>query len=154
MEVIALANQKGSVGKTISTINLGVALAKQGHKVLLVDGDPQGNLTTSLDYPQPDDMKNTLATMLEKVVRDEEIKLGDGIWATNEGVELVPGNIELAAMDVSLAGIMNRERIMSEYLNTQKRAYDYVLIDCMPSLGITIKPMIITIGCLDIFFLI
>lgn len=135
MEVIAIANQKGGVGKTTTTLNLGVGLAKQGKNVLLVDADAQGSLTASLGYQQPDSLDVTLTTMLQKIVDEKPVKPGEGIMQHPEGIDLVPCNIELSVFDVRLVNEVAREHKLKEYINTQKGAYDYVLIDCMPSLG-------------------
>lgn len=135
MEVIAIANQKGGVGKTTTTLNLGVGLAQQGKRVLLVDADPQGSLTASLGYFQPDKLKVTLSTLLEKVIKEKEIRPGEGILENKEGVDLVPSNIELSGIDLALVNEMSRETKLKKVLGLQKGNYDYVLIDCMPSLG-------------------
>ena len=133
--VIAIANQKGGVGKTTTTSNLGVGLAKQGKRVLLIDADAQGSLTVSLGYPEPDELEITLASMMGKIINEEEVNSSDGILHHEEGVDLMPANIELSAMEVSLVNVMGRERIMQDYINRVREFYDYILIDCMPSLG-------------------
>jgi len=135
MKVIAICNQKGGVTKTSSTVNLGVGLALQGKKVLLVDADPQGDLTTSLGWADNDSIPITLATLMEKIIQDEPIEPTEGILHNAEGVDLVPANMELSGMEVALVGAMSREFVLRSYLETVKSAYDIVLIDCMPSLG-------------------
>ena len=136
--VIALANQKGGTGKTTTTVNLGIGLARLGKKVLLIDADPQGDLTTCLGWQNQD----TLATVMEKVIRDEPFTTDEGILHHSEGVDLMPANIELSALEMSLVNAMSREFTLRTYVNEAKKHYDVVLIDCMPSLGmITINAL-------------
>ena len=133
--VIALANQKGGTGKTTTTVNLGIGLARLGKKVLLIDADPQGDLTTCLGWQNQDSLPTTLATVMEKVIRDEPFTTDEGILHHSEGVDLMPGNIELSGLEVSLVNVMSRELVLRTYIEQQKERYDYILIDCMPSLG-------------------
>ena len=141
-KVIALANQKGGVGKTTTAVNLGVGLARQGKKVLLIDADAQGNLTDSLGWNEPDKLSVSLATIMTKVIMEESIEPGESILHHDEGVDLIPANIELSAMEMTLTNTMSREIVLRSYLNEVKNKYDYVLIDCMPSLGmITINAL-------------
>lgn len=140
--VIAIANQKGGTGKTTTTVNLGVGLARMGQKVLLIDADPQGDLTTCLGWHNQDNLETTLATIMEKVVRDEPFDAAEGILHHSEGVDLLPANIELSAMEMALVNAMSREFTLRTYLHEAKKNYDTVLIDCMPSLGmITINAL-------------
>ncbi len=134
-KVIAITNQKGGVGKTTTTVNLGVGLANNGHRVLLIDADPQGSLTLSLGIRNPDELDVSLATVMDAVIDDEELHEGTGILHHEEGVDLLPSNIELSGMETGLFNIMSREYVLKNYINTVRKDYDYILIDCMPSLG-------------------
>ena len=135
MKTIALANQKGGVGKTTTAASLGIGLSRQGKKVLLIDADAQGNLTQMLGWSQPDELSPTLADQMGKVIMDQPIVPGEGILEHQSGVHLLPANIELSAMEVTLVNIMSRETILRQYLSTIADRYDYAIIDCMPSLG-------------------
>ena len=133
--IIAIANQKGGVGKTTTASNLGIGLARHGKKVLLIDVDAQGSLTSSLGIREPDKLDTTLANILGRIVTDERVEGEDGIIKHEEGIDLMPGNIELSGLEVSLVNAMSREMVMRSYVEGIKKKYDYILIDCMPSLG-------------------
>lgn len=133
--VIAVVNQKGGTGKTTTCENLGVGLAMEGKKVLVVDTDPQASLTISLGHPVPDDLYPTLSDMMGKIISDQPIAPGEGILHHPEGIDLMPSNIELSGMEVSLVNTMIREKVLKQYLDTVKSNYDFILLDCMPSLG-------------------
>ena len=133
--VLAVVNQKGGTGKTTTCENLGVGLAQEGKKVLLVDGDPQGSLTISLGYPRPDDLDSTLSELMAKVMQETPLSPGEGILHHEEGVDLIPANISLSGIEVSLVNAMSRETILKQLMEPLKRQYDFILLDCMPSLG-------------------
>lgn len=134
-KVIAVSNQKGGVGKTVSCVNLGIGLAQEGKKVLLIDADPQGSLTISLGYEEPDEMEYSLATLMLNIVNDEKLNMEKTILHHKEGVDLIPANIELSAIEVSLVNAMSRELIMRSLIERLREFYDFIIIDCMPSLG-------------------
>ncbi len=133
--VLAVVNQKGGTGKTTTCENLGVGLAQEGKKVLLVDVDPQGSLTISLGYPRPDDLDSTLSELMAKVMQETPLSPGEGILHHEEGVDLIPANISLSGIEVSLVNAMSRETILKQLMEPLKRQYDFILLDCMPSLG-------------------
>ena len=139
-KIIAVANQKGGVGKTTTCVNLGIGLVREGKRVLLVEADAQGSMAVSLGIQEPDELDVTLVNLMEKIINDEDVEPGEGILHHEEGIDFIPANIELAGLETSLVNVMSREQVMRLYLDGIRDSYDYILIDCMPSLGmITIK---------------
>ena len=134
-KIIAICNQKGGVGKTTTTVNLGIGLAKEGKRVLVIDADPQGDLTTCLGWKNGDELQTTLADLMNKTLTERPIGKGEGILHHEEGVDLLPSNLELSAMEMNLVNAMSRELTLKNCLKEIKKDYEYILIDCMPSLG-------------------
>lgn len=135
-KVIAICNQKGGVSKTTTTANLGVGLVRAGKKVLVIDADPQGNLSQSLGIENPDELEIALPNIMEQIMTGEDVDVTKGIVHHKEGLDLMPCNIDLSAVDVSLVHVLSREFIMKTYVDSMREFYDYILIDCMPSLGV------------------
>lgn len=137
-KVIAVANQKGGVGKSTTVYNLGAGLAMQGKKVLLLDVDPQGDLTKMLGLRKPNDLPLTLGNAMNDIVAG--VSGGDHpeICHHHEGFDFVPGNRTLSAVEVGLVNVMSRETVLRQYVDQIKKGYDYVLLDCRPSLGMLV----------------
>lgn len=133
--IIGIVNQKGGTGKTTTCVNLGIDLVHEGKRVLIADCDPQGSLTISLGYPQPDSLPVTLADFMGNVLSAIPIHPGDGVLHHEEGVDILPANIALAGMEVSLVNAMSRETTLKQVLANYSKDYDHILLDCSPSLG-------------------
>jgi chromosome partitioning protein len=140
-KTIAVCNQKGGVGKTTTTLNLGVGLVRQGKRVLLVDADPQSDLTSSLGW-NGDSLEKSLGRLMYLATQEYKPAVKDTIIHHPEGVDLIPSNLDLSSMETQLVNAMSREKILANLLKEVKKDYDYILIDCMPSLGmITINAL-------------
>lgn len=142
-KVIAIANQKGGVRETTTTVNQGVDLPRKGYKVLLIEADAQGNLTEALGWHQPDELPITIGNCMHSLIEYEQFDSVDGILHHAEGGDFVPANTALSALEVSLVIALSRKTILKRYIEMVKDSYGSILIDCMPSLGmITINALV------------
>ena len=134
--VIAICNQKGGVGKTTTTENFAFTLAEHGNRVLMVDFDAQASLTQTQGIAQPDNLTNTVYNLMAGVITGEA-PAEDPVMSTgHERVDLLPSNIDLAAMETGLVNVTRREFVLREALTRYREKYDYILVDCQPSLGL------------------
>ena len=137
-KVIAIANEKGGVAKTTTTLNLGANLVRKGKKVLMIDLDPQANLTILSGYRRPDKLDKTITTIMKKVIGGVTFENSEGILENKEGLKVMPANMELKSMETNLLSAFNKEAVLSRYIKQVKKDYDYILIDCMPSVGLLV----------------
>ena len=134
-KVIAIGNNKGGVAKTTTAVNLAKGLSDDGMRVLLIDADPQGNATAAVGYDEPDAIEDTLASVMIKEIKDEEIEPGFAILHNEGGFDVLPGNIELSELEALLVNVMDRERVLKQFITMIRPMYDYIIVDCAPSLG-------------------
>jgi len=133
--VYACVNQKGGVGKTVSSTNLAIGLARYNKKILIVDLDSQASQTVSLGWRQPEELPVTIATQLDKIINRQPIDPREGILQHAEGVDLMPSSIELSGLEIRMVNATRREYLLKNYLEKVKSDYDAIILDCPPTLG-------------------
>ena len=133
-KTIAICNQKGGVGKTTTALNLGAGLSREGRRVLLIDSDPQSDLTTSAGI-EADSVEKSLGRLMYLATENYKPDVKDTIIHHEEGFDIIPSNLDLSSMETRLVNAMSREKVLDNLLKEVRKDYDYILIDCMPSLG-------------------
>lgn len=134
-KIISISNKKGGTAKTATCVSLWAALAREGKNVMVIDLDPQSDLTACLGVRNPDDLDITISTLMLKAINEERFDWKEGIIPTKEGISLVPSNLDLSGVEMNLVGTMNREQALRQYVDKIKNNFDFVLIDCPPTLG-------------------
>ena len=135
-KVMVIANRKGGCGKSMTAASLGVGLAREGKKTLIIDADSQHSLTVSMGVTEPDKLPVSLATVISDIINEKDIDLNASIIHHSEGVNLMPSNNILAGMEIALAPLIGRETVLRQYIEKVKPLYDYVLIDTAPTLDL------------------
>lgn len=134
-KVIAIVNQKGGVAKTVTALNLGYALSEMGKKVLLIDFDPQSSLTVCFGYDNTDIINTTIYNLMALAIEEKSLPKKEEYILSAGNVDIIPCNIELSAIEIALVNVMSRELVLKSIVDEVKEEYDYVIIDCSPSLG-------------------
>jgi chromosome partitioning protein len=135
-KVLVIANRKGGVGKTMTAASLGAGLVRHGKRVICIDADAQHSLTVSFEVNEPEKLPVTLSTVMSDIIKKIDRDPLSGIIRHSEGVDLMPSNSSLAAMELALAGLIGRETVLRQYIERIKPFYDYIIVDSAPSLGL------------------
>jgi len=134
-KVIFIVNQKGGVAKTVTALNLGYALSEMGKKVLLIDFDPQSSLTVCFGYDNRDSIKTTIYNLMSLAIEEKSLPKKEEYIISAGNIDIIPCSLELSAIEIALVNVMSRELVLKSIVDEIKDAYDYVIIDCSPSLG-------------------
>lgn len=134
-KVIAIVNQKGGVAKTVTALNLGYALAEMGKKVLLIDFDPQSSLTVCFGYDNTDNINTTIYDLMSLSIEEKSLPKKEEYVISIGNIDIIPCNLQLSAIEIALVNVMSRELVLKSIVDEIKEDYDYVIIDCSPSLG-------------------